>query len=147
MEQYAKAEEALPASVMQALEVVLGSVDSTNTKTSSTHTMHTSTNSHANSGDTHRSSSSGGLSPSPTMATNGVKAAYDFGMVAYIYSIVDKSHHSRKDQHDAFVSGIFDHLVKSLNKQQDELAGKIWAWRERQMKNWRWALGLPYLEP
>lgn len=131
----------LPASVVRALEAVLGSVD-INTRSSSTRTAHTRTNSHSNSGDTHQSS---GSAPIPTMPTSGVKDAYDFGIVASIYSIVARSHLSRQDQHDAFASGIYDHLAKELNAQQDALAEKIWAWREKQIKHWRWVLGLPQL--
>ncbi|KAK0665360.1 hypothetical protein QBC41DRAFT_327897 [Cercophora samala] len=142
IEQYLATKESSPSSVGLAFDKflpIIGSPDKAQ-PLRPTHdrrvSVHTSGNTSSNSGG------SGAAGHGQHQAQDQAKGAFGTGFSEVLWGTMQKSELSSQDRHDKFVNEVFDYLTRRANAREDELANSIWAWRQREMKSWKWVLGI-----
>ncbi|KAK4178776.1 hypothetical protein QBC36DRAFT_323933 [Triangularia setosa] len=150
IKEYLATRESSPSAVGLAFDRYLprsGSADAADTAdTTSSQTVRPNHNRRVSvhtSGDTSLSSrGSGNAGQGQRQDQDQAKGAFDFGWSDSLWHRMEKSQMSSQDRYDTFVNGVFDHLTRTIDARQDALANSIWAWRQREMRNWRWVLGI-----
>ncbi|KAK4185798.1 hypothetical protein QBC35DRAFT_502843 [Podospora australis] len=88
------------------------------------------------------SGGSGGATAGPVVRNPGVWDSYNLGVTAGLWGYLDGSNMSRQEKHNTLIEDLFKYLTRNIERRQDELAEKIWSWREKELKQWKWVLGI-----
>ncbi|KAK4197064.1 hypothetical protein QBC40DRAFT_232881 [Triangularia verruculosa] len=141
---YLKLTEPFPGIVGHTIEqLFLSSADTNHSSSPAARPNHNHRVSVHTSGETSLSSGgSGAGQQSPGAVKHAAKDAYDFGIAGSVWNWLEKSKSSNQDKYNTFVQGVLDHVTKKIEARQEALAVSIWEWREREMGDWRWALGI-----
>ncbi|KAK0737281.1 hypothetical protein B0T21DRAFT_410737 [Apiosordaria backusii] len=141
---YLKTKESFPGSVGRAIEkLFLSSADTNDVSPQAARPNHNRRVSVHTSGETSLSSAGSGVGQqNPGQVKHAAKDAYDFGIAGSVWNWIEKSKSSSQDKYNTFVKGVFDHLTEKIDARQEALANSIWEWREREMREWKWVLGI-----